>query len=218
MTRSALAAAFLLALGCASAGPPRGPKHVPTGSSESETACPKERSKAQEAREALLGEDLSGSKGASLNSAAAEAVFAHGKCEAAALSAATAPTGNHDALLAALRTLRMQTQDAIILLEEVGRYDTGLFAVEARLAAGSVKLAFAKTVSELRPPADMESEGRAAFQSELEEAASSLRLEVSMIVGEVLEEVSGRDDAGAVRASACGLWQRASDASHLECQ
>lgn len=192
-------------LACSPAGPPAGPKYTPSQSPESKTACPQERARAQSAREALLGEDLSTGTGSSLSSAAGQAVFAHAECEALALSAREVPVGSHDQVLAQLRSLRLEVQDVIGLFAEVARYDGGLAALRADVAAAKVKLSFATLVSKLSPPADMEPQGRAAFESELAEAAQILRGEVAAALAQTLAEVGGSEKRSTLEAEICQI-------------
>lgn len=217
MMRSSLLLGALGMFACASASPPAGPKHVPTDSAESKTACPGQRTKAQTARENLLGEDLGGERGAQLNRAAAEAVFLHAECEAGALGRIAPPSGNHDQILSGLRAIRQQMQDANNLFQEVSRYDPGAFAVRASLGEAGLRISFAKTVSSLTPPADLESKGRDAFESELADASRVLRLEASGILELALETIGTTPESSEVKAQACELWAAASSSPNPHC-
>jgi hypothetical protein len=206
MIRISFVLAALSAAACASASPPAGPKHVPTDSAESETACPDQRAKAQKARENLLGEDLAGEQGIALNRAAAAAVFGHAECEAGAFAKLPSPNGSHDQILAGLRAMRGQMQDANNLFQEVLRYDLGAFAIRSTLAQAELKLAFASIVSKVKPPADLDIQSRSAFESELADATRLLRLEASGILETALGDIGTDPGASELKRKACELW------------
>jgi len=217
MIRSSLLVGALGMFACASSSPPAGPKHVPADSAESKTACPELRATAQTARENLLGEDLGGESGVQLNRAAAKSVFLHAECEAAALRGIAPPSGTHDQILSGLRAIRQQMQDANNLFQEVSRYDQGAFAVRASLGEASLRISYAKTVSSLTPPADLESKGRDAFESELADASRVLRLEASGILELALDTITTTTEASELKPQACELWAAASTSANAHC-
>lgn len=209
MIRRVVLLAACLGLGCGPDSPPAGPKHVPTDSAEAKTACPEPRNQAQAARENLLGVELGGEQGSALNRAAAEAVLAHAECEAQALSALPPVSGTHDQILAGLRAMRQQMQDATNLFREVARYDPGAIAIRASLAEAKLQLDFAAQVAKVSAPADLDARGREAFESELAGATQVLRLEVSVLVESALESIGATPEASALKPQACQLYQAA---------
>ncbi len=218
MIRSLLLLGVLSAQACASAAPPAGPKHVPSNSAESTTPCPEQRRKAQTARENLLGADMGGEKGAALDRAVAEAVLRHADCEASAIAALPSPAGNHDQLLAGLRAIRQQIQDANNLFREVQRYNLGTFAIRASLGEASLKLNFARIVSNVAPPENLQGRGRSAFEAELAETYRVLRLEASGLLETALDAIATTPEASEWKARACELWTETGTSPAAFCQ
>lgn len=198
---------------CASSAmPPSGPKHVPSDSSETTTECPKERTQAQRAREALLDASSEG-----LRLQAAERVFAHGQCEAKVASALPAPSGSQDNILTALRAMRDQMQDAINLFREVGRYQAPLFAVRATIAEARAKLHFAELVAAIASPTDLDAKSRTAFESELAEAVRTLQLEARMSLRKALELARTTAGANEQQNEACQLLTTLGTSDATQC-
>ena len=185
---------------CSSAGPPHGPKYSPSASEESATDCPKERGRAQAAREALLGEN-----DPLLRQRSAEMVFAHAKCEESVLKSLPLPEGDADQILAGLRAQRTQSTTAITLYNEVRLHGKPMLLIRSLVAQGRVKIAFAKVARATDAPADLDVPQRAEFRGELAIAAKVLHQEAQKLLEEALLLAGGVTEAEPARAEACRL-------------
>lgn len=157
---------------CGSAQPPAGPHHEMSTTQEAATACPRERKAAQEARELLLG-----SQDPELQLRAGSAVMVQASCELTALRAMAVPSGTHDHILAGLRHLREQKQDANNLYEEALRSPVARLHGPAYLGQSQLTEAFASKVSAIIPPVDLDGPAKLEFESELSQALAILRAE-----------------------------------------
>ena len=181
-------------VGCGAAGPPAGPKYVPSNSDEAATSCPKERKAAQEAREQLLG-----SEDRRLVIAAAETVMAQARCEASVAVPQAIPSGTQDQIVAQIRSIRVAVRDASSLFAEVRRYDVATLSREALVADARLTLGFAVLVGSVRPPADLEPRAAVEFQREIAEAKSTLETQAASMA----EQALASDGASAIRDEAC---------------
>ena len=194
---------FLALSACASAQPPAGPKHVPSATPQSATDCPKERDEAQERREALLG-----NRSASLSQAAGRAVLAHAQCEAKVMDRLHSPTGSQDQILAGLKELRLQSQNAVNLYRELQRYDPPRFAFESGIGEAQVRLRFAELVATVAAPADLDEQTRAAFQAELADALAILQHEAAIALQDALDRARELPGPSPAREEACALLHK----------
>tara|TARA_R110002096_G_scaffold436038_2_gene665847 strand:- start:114563 stop:115162 length:600 start_codon:yes stop_codon:yes gene_type:complete len=172
---------LLLSLGCAAAGPPKGPKHVPSNTEEARTACPKERKAAQAARELLLGSDDPAAP-----AKASERVLAHGHCEAKAALAMPRPVGTQEQVLDMVRAIRVAVRDASSLFSEVRRYDDETNSQESFLADAKLTIGFADMVASVGQPTDLEPMAAGQFQAELRDASKTLRGQAEMLIQQAL--------------------------------
>ncbi len=185
---------------CSSAGPPHGPTYTPSASDESATDCPKERGRAQAAREALLGES-----DPLLRQRSAEMVFAHAECEESVLKSLPRPQGDADQILAGLRALREQSATAITLYKETQLHGKPMLLIRSRVAQGRIKIAFAQVARAIPAPAELDVPQRAEFQGELAIAAKVLHQEAQKLLEEALLLAGGVDQAKPARTEACRL-------------
>ncbi|MBL4634908.1 MAG: hypothetical protein JKY56_13635 [Kofleriaceae bacterium] len=192
------ATVFLMA--CSSAGPPHGPKYTPSASEESATDCPKERGRAQAAREALLG-----TRDPLLRQRSIQMVFEHAECEESVLKTLASPQGDADQILAGLRALRGQSTTAITLYKEVRLHGKPMLLIRSLVAQGRIKIAFAKAARATAAPAELDVSQRAEFQGELAIAAKVLHQEAQKLLEEALLLAGSVDEAEVARAEACRL-------------
>lgn len=188
-------AALVLSMGCGAAGPPAGPKHVPSNTEEAATACPKERKSAQEAREGLLGSEK---PALSVRAEVAAKVLAHGDCEAEAAGAMPVPAGSQDEILAGIRTIRLAVRDASNLYSEVRGYDAGAATAVALLADADLTLSFATTLGKIEAPSELEARAAIEFRQELDGARGTLREQAELVLRQAL--VSDGSDSITERA------------------
>lgn len=189
-------ALLAVTLGCGAAGPPAGPKHVPSNSEEAVTACPKERKAAQQAREALLGSDAP-----ELTAQASQRVLAHGHCEAKAALAMPHPSGTQDQVLDSVRTLRVAVRDASNLFAEVRRYGDESMSQESLLADAKLTIGFAGIVANVGPPSDLDPVSGSQFQAELRDASQTLRGQAELLIQQALTSEGAQPDT----AELCAL-------------
>ncbi len=180
---------------------------MPSNTKEAQTACPTERKNAHQAREDLLG-----SSDVALSEAAAEAVLAHARCEAAAALALPRPIGTQEAILAQVRAIREAVRDAVTLFTEVRRYADASRATASFIGDVELTLAFAQIVSEVSAPTDLEPRDGHAFRAELADAARTLRSQAALTI----EQALASTDVATSRDVLCALLALVDDTA--ECQ
>ncbi len=203
---------FVALVGCSSAGPPHGPKYVPEASEESATECPEERSRAQAAREAVLGES-----DVKLQMAAAKAVYEHGRCEESTAAGLPIPTGSAEEVVAGLSALRTQTQSALNLYKELRHSADPALRIRSLVGEGRLQAHFSKVVASVDSPPELQGAERVEFASELQSAALVLREEAIAALEEALVLAGTVEEVTESRKQACRLLEQIGKPNH-HCQ
>lgn len=190
---------------------PAPPPHTPAGSPEPATACPTERMRAKEAREAVLEEES-----ATRRETVARAVFAHAECERAQLDGVTLRAPTQTLLIEQIRAARLQYQNARNLYQEVANYEVLRWTVGARSRGGDLEVAFGDKLRAVRPPDELtDPSERAGFLAELGDLAQTFDANAVMAHVAALETAAlvatlAADDAEVARwiAASCRALAR----------
>ncbi len=132
---------------------------------------------------------------------ASSLVLAHAHCEAKAALAMPTPTGTQDQVLDSVRAIRIAVRDASSLFAEVRRYGDVAESQESLLADATLTVGFAEIVANVAPPSDLDPLAGRQFQSELRDAAQTLRDQAELL----LQQALSSEGAAANASELCAL-------------
>jgi hypothetical protein len=206
---------FVLAAGCGTAGPPRGPAYDPMNPPEAQSQCPDKAKEAKTARENALGADEPGAR-----RDAAKAIFEHAECERVVFDSLKIEGVSPDDFKASVARTKTQFYTVQNLYLEVVNYELPELSVAAYARAGDLYEAYAGKLRTSDPGPEVgDGAGRASWLAEIEQIALPVENDAVDLWGKALDVVmigppqfaEEQGVAPFVKAACNGLQKHAAD-------